>query len=218
MPLFRGRERLRAGASGPGAPASTPAGARPASDQELVRASLLDPNAYAGVVRRYERSLKRYLARLLGRSAQQVEDVLQEVFLKAYVNLNDYERERPFAPWIYRIAHNEAMSVLRRRRSEPHTISGEDGRLVLERVAGELDAGRDLDAAQDEARLHAALAGLDGKYRDVIVLRYLEDMSYDDIADVLALPAGTVATLLNRGKQRLRLALDAADAGAEARR
>jgi RNA polymerase sigma-70 factor, ECF subfamily len=181
------------------------------TDQELVQASLRDPSAFASIVRRYEPPLARYLSRLLGWKSQQIEDALQEVFLKAYVNLNDYDPVRLFSPWIYRIAHNEAISLLRKRRTESRLISGEDSLLLLERLGDPTHAQRDIDAARLEEKLRAAIAGLDGKYRDVIVLRYLEDKSYDEIADILHLPMGTVATLVSRGKQRLRKALDALD-------
>jgi RNA polymerase sigma-70 factor (ECF subfamily) len=183
------------------------------TDQELVQASLNDPSAFASIVRRYEAPLGRYLSRLLGWKSQQIEDVLQEVFLKAYVNLNDYDPARLFSPWIYRIAHNEAISLLRKRRTESQLISGEDSALLLERLGDGTDPQRELDAARVEEKLGAAIAGLDRKYRDVIVLRYLEDKSYDEIADILHLPMGTVATLVSRGKQRLRTALDALETG-----
>ena len=183
----------------------------PPDDQELVRASLRDPAAFASIVRRYEPPLGRYLRRLLGWNSQQIEDVLQEVFLKAYVNLNDYDPTRLFSPWIYRIAHNEAISLLRKRRVEPRLISGEDGFLLLEQLGDRTDARKDIDAARLEENLRIAIAALDGKYREVIVLRYLEDKSYDEIADILHLPMGTVATLVSRGKQRLRKALEALD-------
>jgi RNA polymerase sigma-70 factor, ECF subfamily len=180
-----------------------------ATDQELVQASLRDPVAYALVVRRYEPPLKRYVGRLLGTASMHVEDILQEVFLKAYVNLNDYDQKRSFSPWIYRIAHNEAMTLLRRKRREPQAIPGEEGLLILDRMAMEgTDAQEKFDAARIEAKLRTAIAGLDRRYRDVIVLRFLEEKSYDEISDILELPMGTVATLVSRGKQHLRKALD----------
>ena len=176
-----------------------------------MHASLHDPKAFAFIVRRYEPPLGRYLRRLLAWNSQHVEDVLQEVFLKAYVNLNDYDPTRLFSPWIYRIAHNEAISLLRKRRVESQHISGEDGLLLLDRLRDGTDSERDIDASRLEQKLRTAIAGLDRKYRDVIVLRYLEEKSYDEIADILHLPMGTVATLVSRGKQRLRKALDALD-------
>lgn len=177
------------------------------ADQDLVRAALAEPKAYGLIVRRYEGPLKRYVGRLLGTSSQSIDDVLQEVFIKAYVNLHDYDRKRRFSPWIFRIAHNEAISLLRRKRTEPQVISGEEGLLILERMAEGAQAQADLDSRRDEERLHAALAGLDRRYRDVMILRFLEEKSYEDISDILRMPMGTVATLISRGKQQLRRAL-----------
>lgn len=173
-----------------------------------MRATLGDPKAYAGLVRRYEPVLKRYVARLLGQNSLLIDDVLQETFLKAYLNLNDYDATRAFSPWIYRIAHNEAMSQLRRHRSGPLLISGEDGQRLLEYLADGSDVKESLDVARREEKLVAAVASLDPRYRDVIVLRFLEERSYEDIADILHLPMGTVATLVSRGKERLRKMLD----------
>jgi len=177
------------------------------SDQDLVQASLREPEAYALIVRRYELPLKRYVSRLLGAHSAHIEDVLQEVFIKAYINLNDYDQKRRFSPWIFRIAHNEAMSLHRKKRTEPQLISGEEGLLILERITDATDAQKNPDAARNEKRLRAAIAGLSRRYRDVIILRYLEERDYEDIADILQLPMGTVATLVSRGKRHLRKAL-----------
>lgn len=179
----------------------------PESDQALVEATLRDRNAYARLVDRYEPQLARYVKRLLGSYAQSAEDVLQEIFIKAYVNLNDYDRSRPFGPWIYRIAHNEAVSFLRKRRAQPQLIAGEDGLLILERLTSGREVNESAGLMRIEKEIAAAMAGLGERYRDVLVLRYLEDKSYDDIADILKLPAGTVATRLRRGLERLKSAL-----------
>ena len=179
------------------------------SDAEFVDAALRDPSAFALIVYRYEAPLKRYVRRLLGRSTEAVEDVLQEVFLKVYVNLNDYDRGRPFSPWIYRIAHNEAVSALRRGRNDRLTISGEDGERL---IASVMDGAPLQDRAHPERmekRIMAAVADLDRRYRDVIVLRFLEEKSYEEISQILELPMGTVATLVSRGRERLRQVLSA---------
>jgi len=173
-------------------------------DRQLVEAALRDRQAYASLVRRYETVLGRYVKRLLGRHGQSAEDVLQDIFIKAYVNLNDYDRSRPFSPWIYRIAHNEAISFLRKRNAERQVIAGDDALLILDRVAD----GDDPDAAWQRSRtegdVRKALSELDQRYRDVLVLRYLEEKSYDEIADILEMPPGTVATLINRGLKKLQ--------------
>lgn len=133
---------------------------------------------------------------------------MQETFIKAYVNLNDYDRTRPFGPWIYRIAHNEAISHLRKRRGDRHFIGGEDALLIFERMSDGSDLGETTGLIRSENQVRAALADLDAKYRDALVLRYLEEKSYDDIADILKLPPGTVATYIRRGLKRLRTALE----------
>ncbi len=180
------------------------------NDQSLIAAALADRNAFAGIVRAFEPVLRRYVRRLLGPSAQAVEDVLQEVFIKAYVNLNDYDDSRPFAPWIYRIAHNESVSHLRKRGTQPQVIDGEAGLLILERLSDGHGSSDNLDMLQNDAELHRALGQIDSRYRDVLVLRYLEDKSYDDISDILEMPPGTVATRIQRGLKKMRAAFAAA--------
>jgi RNA polymerase sigma-70 factor, ECF subfamily len=179
----------------------------PSDDGLLVAAALRDRHAYAGLVRRYEPVLGRYVRRLLGRHGQAAEDVLQDVFIKAYLNLNDYDRSRPFAPWIYRITHNEAISYLRKQRAGVQTVDGEDALLILERIAGDDDPEGSLQRSRADDDVRKALTALDPRYRDVLVLRYLEEKSYDEIADILEMPMGTVATFINRGLKQLTRSL-----------
>lgn len=182
-------------------------------DGALVARALRDPNAYGAIVHCFEAALKRYVRRLLGRHAQSAEDVLQDVFIKAYVNLNDYDTSRPLGPWLYRIAHNEAVSFLRKRGAEPQVIDGEDGRLILERTRDETSADGTARFDLAESGVHGALIELDPRYRDVLVLRYLEDKSYDEISDILQMPPGTVATRIRRGLERLKSSLTATRSG-----
>ena len=169
---------------------------------------LRNRNAYAQVVNRYERVLTRYLNRLLGPRGGAAADVLQDVFIKAYLNLNDYDRSRPFSPWIYRIAHNEAMSHLRRNRTEPQPLDSADAELILERLAADDDPAKILLRKRADHAVRAAVSDLEVKYRDVLVLRYLEEKSYDEIADILHMPPGTVATLIARGLKKLKSPLE----------
>jgi len=174
-------------------------------DVRLVEAALRDRHAYAALVRRYEFVLGRYVRRLLGPHLQSADDVLQDVFIKAYVNLNDYDKSRPFGAWIYRIAHNEAISFLRRQRAGLQIVDSDDARLILERVADLDNPEGTLQRSRTAEDVRKALAALDQRYRDVLVLRYLEEKSYDEIADILEMPMGTVATLINRGLKQLRV-------------
>ena len=173
-------------------------------DATLVARALRDPRAYGAIVRRFEAVLRRYVKRLLGRHGQAADDVVQDVFVKAYVNLNGYDQSRALGPWLYRIAHNEAVSYLRKRGREPSVIDGEDGQLILAKLRDENAFGA---APLQDSGIHQALAGLAPRYRDVLLLRYVEDKSYDEISDILQMPPGTVATRIRRGLERLKSAL-----------
>jgi RNA polymerase sigma-70 factor, ECF subfamily len=179
------------------------------SDQDLVAAALRDRQAYAQIVWRWQPILQRYLRRLLGHSAEATDDVLQDVFIKVYVNLNDYDHARPFGPWIYRITRNEALSFLRKRKAEPPLITGEDAQLIIERLSDGVDVQETSERLRIEEKVRASINQLDLRYRDVLVLRFLEEKGYDEIAEIMHVPSGTVATLINRGTKQLRSALQA---------
>ncbi len=172
-----------------------------ADDPALVRAALESPKNYGQLVQRFALPLRRYLVRILGSSASNADDVLQDVFLKVYVNLNDYDQERPFAPWIYRIAHNEAINHLRQSKPSTLVIGGEDGELLMQSVAQ--DSYHASNPGLRDA-LQKAFGDLKPKYRDVLILRLLEDKGYDEISEILAIPSGTVAIRIKRGLERLQ--------------
>lgn len=174
------------------------------SDQELVAATLADSNAYAPLVRRYQAPLTRYLFRLGAKSQGDVDDILQEVFIKAYRNLNGYDSALKFSSWIYRIAHNEAVTFFKKASRGPQVARSEDELTAFTDIADDTDLVDELDARMDAQALREAIGKLDAKYRDVLILRYLEDRTYEEISDILHKPAGTVATLISRAKKRLR--------------
>lgn len=178
-----------------------------ADDVTLVAAALQDRQAYGALVRRYEVRLARYVRRLLGHYGQMTEDVLQNGFIRAYLNLNDYDPARPFSPWIYRIMHNEALGQLRKQSAGIQTVAGEEAQLILERIADDVTPEISLQRSQSAEDLRAALRKLDRRYQDVLVLRYLEGMTYEEISEVLALPPGTVANNISRGLKKLRTPL-----------
>ena len=180
------------------------------SDSDLVVAALGDARSYGLLVRRWEPQLGRYVRRVLGRDGQAADDVLQEVFLKAYVNLNDFDRTRPFGPWIYRIARNEAISLLRKKKAEPPLVTGDDALLLLERMSDGITAQETLDQVRIEEQVRAAINNIEPRYREALLLRYLEEKGYEEISEILELPSGTVATLINRGTKMLRASLQLA--------
>lgn len=186
-------------------------------DEDVVRESLRHKAAFGVLVSRYQARLDRYLRRLgVGRKEDR-EDLLQNVFLKVYRNLNGFDPRLRFSSWIYRIAHNETMSFFRARRVRPEPTP-DDADELLERVPAALDIEADANAALDAIRIRRALDALEPKYRDILVLRYFEERAYADMSDILRMPMGTVATLLNRAKKKLKTIVAAEEAATRARR
>ncbi len=181
----------------------------PPSDEELVRLTLVDKEHFGELVDRYEAKLTRYIGRLGVRNPEDQQDVLQEIFLKAYRNLNGFDISLQFSSWIYRIAHNEAISWYRKQnvRPEGHLITDSEELLTL-LGSKEESADVEFDKTINAEALGEALTKIDKKYREVIILRFFEHKEYEEISDILQIPVGSVGTLLHRGKKQLAAALN----------
>jgi RNA polymerase sigma-70 factor (ECF subfamily) len=174
------------------------------TDEEIVVKTLQDKQFFGEIVDRYEAKLTRYIARLGVRNPEDQLDVLQEIFLKVYKNLNGFDRSLQFSSWIYRISHNEAISWYRKKNVRP------EGHLIAdsEELLGFLSAKEDSQDAQydktiNAEQVNAALLRIESKYREVIILRFFEHKEYEEISDILKIPIGSVGTLLHRGKKQL---------------
>jgi len=168
------------------------------TDVELVGMSLENSDHFLCLSKRYEDKLLRYIIRISKFSREDAEDVLQEVFIKTYFNLNGFDKELQFSSWIYRIAHNEAVSAIRKKVVRP-TIALEVEDLV--KFGDSFDMTKDMDNILDRKMIDEALSKLDEKYREVLVLRFLDEKDYTEIADILKKPVSTVGNLLLRGKK-----------------
>jgi RNA polymerase sigma-70 factor, ECF subfamily len=162
----------------------------------VLRCQAGDETAFAELVERYDPRLRYYLRRLAGDGA---DDAVQEVWIDVWRGVARLNDAAAFAAWLYRIARDRAFRTLRRTRPPPLPLTEAD-------LA---DDGPDEEfRAEDAARIHAALGGLAPEHREVLVLRFLEDMTYDDVARVLGCPVGTVRSRLHYAKRALRRALE----------
>lgn len=168
------------------------------TDNELVGLSLKDPDKFLYLLKRYEDKLLRYIIRISKFSREDAEDVLQEVFIKTYYNLNGFDSSLKFSSWIYRIAHNEAVSAIRKKVARP-TIHLEARE--LERFGDVFEITKDMDTKIDRKIIDEVLSKLDEKYREVLVLRFLDEKDYIEISDILKKPVSTVGNLILRGKK-----------------
>lgn len=175
-----------------------------ATDKELVQLSLIEKEAFGYIVDRYEAKLSRYIRRITRATEEDVADILQEVFIKAFVNLRGFDTSLPFSSWIYRITYNEVVSRHRKivRRPEGNRQEFEDN--DLSHLADSFSVEEEHDQSFTKEAISSLLDGLDIKYRQAIVLFYLEEKSYDEISDIMKKPPGTVATLLHRAKKKLK--------------
>jgi len=178
------------------------------SDEELLKLTLKNQDLFLYLIRRYEKKLLFYILRITSVRPEEAEDMLQEVFIKAYLNLNNFDPTLRFSSWIYRIAHNEVISQYRRRQARPQTVELDIQNGNWEHLATDLNLEKQTDQAILKNKVQEMLAGLDIKYREVLILKFLEDKSYQEISDILKKPLGTVASLINRAKEQLRQKLD----------
>lgn len=173
------------------------------TDEALVAASLRDSAYFNELVLRYEEKLRRYIRRIGRVTNEDVEDILQEVFMKLYLNLNAFNPKLSFSSWVYRITHNETMTFFRKRKVRPQGHQIDLLPEVFENLASEIDSIGEVEAAELHEALRKSIDTLSEKYREVIVLKYFEYKNYDEISDILKIPPGTVATRLARARNEL---------------
>lgn len=159
-----------------------------------------DKEAFAVVVRQYQTPILALCLRMTG-NRDDAADVAQQAFIAAYRHLDRYDPDQPFRPWLYRIATNECIAFLRRRK--PQTVTTESD--VLEQVSDPAEGAPALvDLAEGREEVREAVSRLAPTYRQVVVAYYFQELSYQEIARQTGIPVGTVGTLLFRAKQQLR--------------
>ena len=159
-----------------------------------------DTESFGLLVERYEEKMFRYGRRFLN-DRDDIADLVQSLFIKAYTNIQSYDAGRRFSPWLYRIAHNTFVNELRSRRTD---ILKVDLDVLFPQPAASdtADAGA-LDQEMKIA-LDTCLDQLNPKYREPIVLHYLQELSYEEVSDILRIPVTTVGVRLHRGRKLLR--------------
>ena len=176
------------------------------TDEELVKLTLKDREVFGELINQYQEKLFRYIRRISGISPEDAEDVLQEVFIKAYQNLNDFDASLKFSSWIYRITHNQAIDHFRKSKLRPTAadLDGEVNEAMLAQLIGGLDPVKELDNKILAGQIKKAFSSMDEKYREVLILKFLEGKDYKEISNIIKKPMGSVATLINRAKKQFQ--------------
>lgn len=174
------------------------------TDEEIaVEVQKGDVEAFRVLVERYEAKMDRYAKRFLF-AQDDAKDLLQEIFIKVYVNIRSFDAERRFSPWIYRIAHNEFVNALKKKKKDRETLSLFFVDVLFPHPIAKETADEESVRREIKKVLESSLDKLDTKYREPLVLYYLEDMDYKEIADILRIPVSTVGVRLQRGKILLK--------------
>ncbi len=175
------------------------------TDKELVAIVLSHKDAFSAVIYRYENPLKRYIKRLGVFDDRDVEDILQNSFIKVYRYLRSFDNSYAFSSWIYRIVHNETYDFFRSKKRRPEIVlSDEESQIFLSIPANEEGLEEVFDKNLKNQDIKNAIGKLEKKYKDIVILRFVEDKDYNEISDILQIPLGSVATLIHRAKKDLK--------------
>ena len=166
-----------------------------------------DQNAFSDIVNLYQNRLYQVCYRMLG-NKHEAEDIAQEAFVRAYTNLHTFDQKRKFSTWLYRIATNLCIDRIRKKKPDYYLdaeVAGTDCLDMYSQIAADDQLPEEqLEQMELQDRIQYEISRLPDKYRSAIVLKYMEELSLQEISEILDLPLGTVKTRIHRGREALR--------------
>ncbi len=176
-------------------------------DSALIRQALsCDQNAFRKLRLKYYASIFKLINRMIY-NREEVEDLTQEAFIKAFTSLASFNEEYSFSTWLYKIATNNAIDHIRKRKLQMFSINkpieSEESDYSFELPDTELEPDQELIAAQRKKMLDEAMNSLPAKYRQVILMRHVDEKEYQEIAKILKLPLGTIKAHIFRARELL---------------
>lgn len=176
------------------------------TDQDLVASAISGiEGSFEELVRRYQRPISAYVYRMVG-NYESALDLTQEIFIKVYSSLNRYRSEFKFSTWIYKIAHNAAVDHLRRTttREQSLVVGTEGDQFDLPIESGRPSPEQESERRERRVEIETVVRALPANYRELIILRHSQDLSYEEIVEVTGLPLGTVKNRLFRAREMMR--------------
>ena len=176
-------------------------------DSNIIRQALKgDETAYKKLLKKYHDAIFNFIFRMV-HDRQQVEDLTQEAFIKAFSSLDKFNDEYAFSTWLYKIATNNSIDYIRKKKLQAYSIDkpidAKDSEYAFELPDEDYEADKELISDQRATLLRNAIAKLPEKYRKVIEMRHVEETSYEEISEELDLPIGTVKAHIFRARELL---------------
>lgn len=174
------------------------------TDVELVAKVFQDQRYFAVIIDRYSEKLSRYIRRITSINEQDREDLLQNVFIKIYVNLAAFDQSLSFNAWTYRITHNEVIDFARKQKriKEKGYIDTDDE--ILEWQDGGCKILDIIYQAEDQKKINKTFLQVTPKYREILYLRFIENYSYKDISDILQKSEANVTSMIYRARKEFK--------------
>lgn len=166
-----------------------------------------DQDAFGEIVEIYKNSVYQLSYRMLG-NKQEAEDIAQEAFIRAYVNINSFNQDLKFSTWLFRIATNLCIDRIRKKKPDYYLdaeVFGTEGLTMYSQIPANTPLPEtELESLELQETVQKEILKLPEKYRSAIVLKYIEELSLNEISEILDLPLGTVKTRIHRGREVLR--------------
>lgn len=168
-------------------------------------------DSFEEIVTLFQHRLYHVCFRMLG-NRQEAEDIAQEAFVRAYINIHTFDQKRKFSTWIFRIATNLCIDRIRKKKPDYYldaNVPGTEGLTMYSQIEapGKLPE-EEVERMEAQERIQYEISRLSDRYRSVIILRYIEELPLQEISDILELPLGTVKTRVHRGRAALRKQMD----------
>lgn len=175
--------------------------------QKIKQVKKGDQAAFEDVVSFYQNKVYQICYRMIG-NTHEAEDIAQESFIRAYVNIHSFDDRRKFSTWLYRIATNLTIDRIRKKKPDYYLdaeVRGTEGLDMYSQLAAEQPLPEEeVESLELQSSIQKEIQALPPKYRSVIALRYLDELSLLEISEVLDIPVGTVKTRIHRGREALR--------------
>ena len=179
------------------------------TDKDIIElVSSWEADAFYCLVEKYEKKLLNYILRITNVSYEDAENLLQDIFLKVYTNINSYNSDYSFSSWIYRIAHNYTIDYYKKTKNKQNidlnSWNDDENINFLELIKSDENLEENILTKELVLKIKNILNTLDIKYKEILILKFLEEKNYREISDILKIPEWTVATLINRWKKQFR--------------